>query len=385
MPKEVPAKGGATRTVHVAITNMWVGHRDRKTAHGVTFRPGYGEFTDDPKGMPCMNTWRPLDREGAVSDVSLFIDHVRYLFGERTDDYLDWLAHIEQRPGDLPHTGWLHISPRTGTGRNWMATLLCHVWSGYVAADLDLGRVLGESFNDELSESLLAVVNECRESGTDRHRQANRLRSEVNPTFRNINRKFGLKSVEWNCCRWLLFSNHLQAIPIDQDERRFEIVINDEPPHDAAYYQRLYDALKDPGFILGVARYLGSRDIVGKNITGRVAQLTKDKSRAMSASRSDLDVMVEHVKNEWPSDVILNRDLARELHPDWAGLSSPSIGAAERNALSDYGCETIGRVLKFDGRPERAVVLRNVLRWRGASPAELIEEIVRGRVFEEVF
>ena len=89
-----------------------------------------------------------------------------YLFGDDATRFLDWLAHIEQRPGELPHHGWLHISPEHGTGRNWLASVIARLWKGYVAPNFDLSGMLRTGFNGALSRKLIAIVDEIREGGS---------------------------------------------------------------------------------------------------------------------------------------------------------------------------------------------------------------------------
>lgn len=84
----------------------------------------------------------------AKADISLFLDHVTYLFADETErnTFLDWLAHLEQAPGELPHYGWLHVAHHTGCGRNWLASVLSRVWRAYVA-NVDLPTLLDSPYN----------------------------------------------------------------------------------------------------------------------------------------------------------------------------------------------------------------------------------------------
>ncbi|WP_250495482.1 PriCT-2 domain-containing protein [Caballeronia sp. GAWG1-1] len=145
----------------------WLKHEQRRTVMTLTFRPGHSIFTEDPHGNTAVNTWRPITRGPATVHVTPFLEHVKYLFGEYADKFLDWLAHIEQKPGELPHYGWLHIARETGTGRNWIASVLSRLWKGYFAANVDLGALLESQFNGALAGKLMAQVDEIREGGSD--------------------------------------------------------------------------------------------------------------------------------------------------------------------------------------------------------------------------
>ena len=204
-------------------------------------------YAKDPSGKHCVNIWTGFDRrlQPGGANITLVLSQIRWLFKDRADDFLDWLAHIEQHPGVLPHSTWLHISSHTGTGRNAISRLLSRVYPGYAAMSLALERVLDSGFNDELSAKVLAVVDEIRVGGKDQWRHSETLKQMITAQVRHINAKYGRKSVEANACRFLVFSNHRNAIPIDDTDRRIEVVICDDQPKDADYYARLYRDVDD--------------------------------------------------------------------------------------------------------------------------------------------
>jgi hypothetical protein len=169
--REVPGEwgpGGKPKKKIYPTANLWMDSGERrKKAPTVTFRPGAPILTVDPDSKPSANTWRPTDRSASATSCDLFTEHIDYLFGADAPRFLDWLAHIEQMPGELPHTGWVHVSPMQGTGRNWLSSVLCRVWRGYVSPNFDLAGTLASGFNGRLSHKLLAVVDEIDEGGSD--------------------------------------------------------------------------------------------------------------------------------------------------------------------------------------------------------------------------
>ena len=50
---------------------------------------------------------------GDPADAKMLIDHIRWLFGDRAEEFLDWLAHLEQKPGELP------VFPLSGFSGDW--------------------------------------------------------------------------------------------------------------------------------------------------------------------------------------------------------------------------------------------------------------------------
>lgn len=368
----------------VPVCKLWVSHPDRRRVVTRTFKADGPEMLNDPEGRLAVNSWRPYDRSLVVLDpqaagLGLFLDHVTFLFGAEADRFLDWLAHIEQRPGELPHTAWLHIARRFGMGRNWLGSVLTRVWAGSVAANFDLMGMLNKGFNGRLSRKVLAIVDEIREGGGGgekwAHSQA--LKRIVNEEFREMNPKYGRQFVEFNACRWLMFSNYTSAIPVEKGDRRFEAVICEAEPHSADHYATLYKALGDPQFIAAVAGYLGQRDLSRFN-PGAHAKATGAKMEVIRASQSDAELSCELITQHWPSDVATNPELAAVLLGEGG---EGRLSKHHRHAMEQAGIEPLGRPI-WDPEGQRAVrmcIVRNKNRWLNASSAELQAELARGR------
>jgi hypothetical protein len=293
---------GKPKTRRIANSRLWLDSPQRLSAFGTTFDASAGIYAKDPNGKHCVNIWTGFDRsvDPGDADINFILAQIGWLFKGRANDFLDWLAHLEQHPGILPHTMWLHISSQTGTGRNAIARLLSRVFSGYAAMSLALEQVLDSGFNDELSAKLLAVVDEIRVGGKDQWRHSETLKQMITAQVRHINTKYGRKSMEANACRFLVFSNHRNAIPIDDTDRRIEVVICDEKPKDAEYYTKLYSDVDDQRVVAAFAHFLRQRDISSFN-PGRHALRNADKAQVVAVTGSDeYSALVEFTENYTP-------------------------------------------------------------------------------------
>ena len=358
----------------VPASKVWLEHQDRLEADALTFRAGAGSMTELPDGPgAALNLWTPPVREDAPPNweilVCIFVDHVSWLWGDHTDAFLDWLAHIEQQPGQLPHFGWVHISRVHGKGRNWISSVLARLWRGNVAASLDLMAVLDGGFNGRLSRCVLAVVDEINEGGNQSYRHAQSLRQIVTAEHREINPKYGRMRVEWNAARWLLFSNHTGAIPLGEDDRRFYVVDHDGPPRDAAYYARIYEVLDEPRFIASVAEFLKRRDITRFN-PGARPPTTAAKAALIKLNQSDEDALLQELVKSWPADVISASELNKRL--GYNGVSSRS----NRHAMDRHGIVKLRKV-RTEFRTEAVYALRNAADWGAANADALRAEIGR--------
>lgn len=373
------------------VSRLWLGSMKRISVDQRTFKAGGEELCYDPDGRWAINSWKAVERHEVLpadrERVALFINHINFLFPEHDtrERFLDWLAHIEQRPGVLPHTAWLHIASATGMGRNWLASVLVRIWPGMVASNFNLVHALNSGFNGNLSGKVMAIVDEIREGARDSSwEHGERLKSLINEERRTINPKHGFMSEEFNACRWLMFSNSLSAIPLATNDRRVEVVINDAQPRSAEYYTQLYAATDDRGFINAVACYLRDRNIVRFN-PGAHAVLTQEKQRAIATTRSQTLEIAQMIVEKWPSDIITNKALLSCLEDGGHSYPGKGLTAAHRRAVEDAGMETAGSMVKINGVVHRYHIVRNHDQWRGLTGSDIAEEAKRGGAVTDDF
>ena len=361
----------------VLTAKLWQSDMRRKGAMTRTFKAGAGVICADPEGDRAVNLWRPIIRWPAKTGIDLFLDHVAYLFEDEAERcaFLDWLAHLEQQPGVLPHYGWLHIASHTGCGRNWLASVLSRVWRGYVAPNVDLPALLDSQYNGSIARRVLAIVDEIQEGGSGNRRHTNRLTGLLNAETRLINPKFGRQFQEFNSCRWLVFSNHTNALPIDNTDRRWRVVAHEKAPRPAGDYEQLYAALDNPEFINAVGVFLRERDISGFK-PGERPPLSAAKAAVIEASKPMQTSLAEDLRDHWPADIILNDHVAEILadHPD------ADYTPAMRRAMEEIGAVAIEQQLKINGRAQRGWILRNTESWRSASKGAQRQETYRAGV-----
>ena len=112
----------------------------------------------------------------------------------------------------------------------------------------------------------LAIVDEIDEGNSGKaYQHAQKLKQLVTESTRHINPKYGRQYEEFNSCRWLVFSNSQAALPLEDKDRRFWVVLTADGPKDEGYYRALYALLDDELFITSVAHMLGQRNIADFN------------------------------------------------------------------------------------------------------------------------
>lgn len=399
---EKPAETPNGKIKIVDTFDEWLRDRNRLQVYAVTFDPSEGEFCPDwsDEQVRALNLWRPIPHEPPPDfwevwhspfyeyGIQRFYDHIEYLFQveEEREWFLDWLAHAIQCPGALPHHHFVHISIYQGTGRGWLTGLMARLLPGHVTLDFDLGEYLQRGFNEELSHSLIATVDEIREGLSSQARMFyQKLKRMTTRQMLQINEKYGMRRFEKNCVRWFIQSNHTDAIPIETGDRRFNVTMLDADPLPKAHYETLYKLI-DPSnpmsdlFVAAVRESLLQRDL-SKYEPGKHAMLNVAKQEVIAAMLSDEDhiarTLTESQPQGWPRDVISGGDLYEQLFGD--GFPPESVQKANKARLRKIALDAGIRKYPHDvydgGKRVNPWVLRNHEYWltqpRDAILAEL--------------
>lgn len=381
----VPAKEPGKKDEEVRTFNLWLASPMRETAFTFGFDPNRGRLFEDNR-VRYLNLWRPpvhtLPQDWQAR-VKPFVAHVHYLLPvpAEAERFLDFLAHIQQRPGELPHAGWLLISKLEGTGRGLLFRWLDKVWPGYVQQSLELSRVLTDNFTDELSQKLLLVVDEIDEGSQGamwKLRPA--LKRFMTSPVRHMNPKTFRRYTERNVARMAICSNELTALPIDPRDRRLWVSHNASEPGPAWYYTELGELEKDAAFIASVWHYLRTRDLSAYNPHERPV-MNEAKRKVIENTKARDEELAEDVAKTWPRDIITGTELSHALY-------GPEPTPAEKGRLK-YRANEIGAVRWADngsgivrlhgrGGPRDTVwILRNHDAWIAAPLHDVQRELAR--------
>ena len=373
------------RGVPVSMARAWQRHPRRLTVVGTTFYPGQPIFCDtveEGAEYDAVNLWRPVAHvapAGWEQRAAPFIEHVAYLapIEAERERFLNWLAHIEQSPADRPHSHYLMVSDRQGIGRSYVGAVLARVWPRYTALNFDLVRMLASGFSGRLSSKLLAVVDEIAEGGGDRWAHAETLKSLLTSDHIEINVKYGAQRVERNCIRFLVFSNHVAAIPLDDTDRRWHVIRNPSEPRPVDYYRWLYGQLRDPGYIAAVREWLRRRDLSGYNPHER-PPMNEAKAEMIAASLSGPEQRCVELIEDHPTDVIDGVRLSAELFGP--GVDYGRHAKHMNNILTRRGVVRLGRARPVSGSGNKVTLyaLRRADVWKCLSPVDWLAESRRG-------
>ena len=365
-----------------SVLDWWVDHPERKTVDTLTFRAGAPRFTTSPNGQQALNMYTPLpvptmDIRKAEEISELFFDHIKWLWGEQADAFIDWLAHIEQFPNLPVQTAWLHIAENQGLGRNWIAGVLVRMWTRYVAPSLDMSLLLTSGYNGQIAEKVLAIVDEIEEgSSGGKWQHAQKFKSMITAESIEINKKYGASYVQFNTLRWLLFSNHGAALPLDRTDRRMNVCRSTASRRDDEYYINLFRARESQEFIDAVRVVLMSRNLHAYN-PNKPPIMSEGKKYAIAFTQTPEEKMLKELIQHWPCDLITPSAMMGAMHPD---LDATQIKYKSRSASHIRERNGVHKILdgavvpKYRDRGKVTLyVLRNLQRYLDMSPTDIYE------------
>jgi len=366
----------------IPVTKLWQTSPGRLSVDALGFHPGERTFYRE-SGIAYLNLWIPpnwpaMDPEDALEASQPFFDHLTYLIPDelQREDYIDWLAHIAQKPAVRPHWHPLSITSTEGTGRNWAAEVLTNMWGKRHAGSVDLHALLSDPFNSILSAKVLMNVHEVKAPADERYSHKERLKSLLTDTSIIINEKKVPRWIERFCTRFNMFTNKDDALPVTETDRRIYAIRCADEPRDAGYYKELYSKVNDPRLLAGLWECLCRRDISKFN-PGMRAPLNEMKIQLIAAGRTEDQQTAAEFVRSCPFDVVGSDDLMEVLAPsnhDEKLHERRKRTAPITAALRDIGCQTFPKKIRIDGVTQRAWILRRPGRWAIASSSLMREQ-----------
>jgi len=200
--------------------------------------PRVYDFTYDPANpdetivskdkKKFVNTYRKSyakpDKAGATEAGEIIKKHAALLISE--PEYqrrlLDFIAFMVQSPGKKIRWAFL-IQSAQGNGKGLLAKALRGVFGRGNIKTVDPEAIFS-SFNDWAYGSQLAILNEIRVTGHSRHDVMNKLKEPISDDHVSINQKFRDNREVENVTNYIMFTNHKDALAMEQRERRYFVV-----------------------------------------------------------------------------------------------------------------------------------------------------------------
>lgn len=192
------------------------------------FWPGGGMILD-VEGKQMLNTYHPSGvTPCAVEDITvegqaaidLMLAHVDFTIADprEREILLDFLTYVYQNPGK--RVGWaLLLQGSQGTGKSFFAVMMQHLM-GTGVTNLEPSAIEGR-FTGWAHGSTLIVIEEIRISGTSKFTVLDRMKPFISNATVVIEEKGRDHRTVPNFSSYLMFTNHRDAIPIGDGDRRY--------------------------------------------------------------------------------------------------------------------------------------------------------------------
>jgi hypothetical protein len=235
----VTMKGGE----EIDIGTYWLKSPQRRQYDGVTFLPG----GDVPGYLNLWTGWG-VDPDGNAGSCELFRKFVYEVIagsdGQRFLYIWGWLAHLFQRPQELPETA-LVLRGEQGTGKNTFVDAIAALVGAHYIQLSSLQQVVGR-FQGHLADTLLVFANEAIWGG-DKSAEGT-LKHMISDAMSAVERK-GKDIVPIpNFKRLIAASNEDWVVPRGRGDRRWVVCdVSDHRKGDFAYFEAIRAELADGG------------------------------------------------------------------------------------------------------------------------------------------
>lgn len=229
------------------------------------FRPD--RPTRERDGERSINTYVAHQPELIEGDVTLFLDHLRNLFATERDMMivLCWFAAAAKYPDK--RLQWAPVIQGVeGNGKSFLGDVLAYIM-GEEYTHKPNAEDIANKFNDYIERKLLIIVEEAHMQG--RREMMDVLKPLVTNERVEVQPKGGKKRMIFNWTRWIFFTNHKDAFPVDLSNRRYAIFYTRQQSKEDLngmgmgpdYFARLWSWFKEGGGAAAIAHYLKTMEI----------------------------------------------------------------------------------------------------------------------------
>ena len=321
----------------IPIKDAFLKSPDTRRAVFYTYLPGGSDLLEI-NGQTLVNeytepNWVETDRSPDV-----FLEHVEFLLpkAEERELFLDWLAFKIQNPALRSYAILMVADNAYGTGRSWLRQILTLALQGKVKTAtlpqlIGKGSQADKSYNDWATGCQFLIVEEARDSASpeDFFRGYETFKSFVDtrPVSLRVNPKYGKTRDDilyFNC---LMFSNHVDALVLPEEDRRVCVLTNPTERRDLAYYERLEGALHaHSDEARRVYFYLKRRDV--SKFDHVYPPMTQAKRDLLDAVESPAEVIKRELQERAPSDIVTVEYMRRTVGRIAQELGFDQISAA---------------------------------------------------------
>lgn len=275
----------------VSTFDTWVAWEGRSAVWSPVYEPGQEKFVQLEDGRKAFNTWRGWGCEPKKGDVALWKWLIKQIFKNADPKHLKWFeqwcAYPLQNPGVKMFTCPILFGQTKGTGKSLLGLTLKEIYGENGAEITD--TQLEDERNVFAAEKQFVLANEV--TGSDRRTMVGRIRNLITQHTVVINKKYQPDYVVRDTINYFFTSNHIDAVYMEDDERRFfvhEVLGPKLVDVDKRKVQEYDQWLRSGDAAKAVFAYLLTIDCSDFDPTAPAPD-TESKSIMVAASRSEVE------------------------------------------------------------------------------------------------
>lgn len=385
------------------VSSLWR-KSPHQQVHHRTFDPSQPTTFYDEQGLRVLNTYVPQTFppvEGKDEGAERFLDLLKFLAPEpvtltntKTKQAVvipghqfleEYIADMLQNPGTRPHCHILLLSRHHGTGRSTALSVIANLVGRYGRHNVDLMQdVLGAHFNEKLTEAIAICVDETEMRGEMRYDTVGKLKSVLTNNTLTVNAKNERLRSEKCVARYFMATNSIDAIPIEDGDRRLAALRCPDAPKPVEWYAPITPAAESGVKTEGAKRtlaalyhYFMARPIQYFTAATRVVSETKEDMKAAAHWGASGDV--RELVSRLPHACITVRDAKVLL-----GHLAPADLRLMGKLLMDAGLQRAQNKVKVAGRPEWVYFAGKLDTDKVRLTHEWVEREIGGNMIEEL-
>jgi hypothetical protein len=215
-------------------------------------------------GCTTFNLYRPPALKPVAGDVTPWLNHVRYVFGDDADHIINWLAHRVQFPDQKINHALVLGGPQ-GIGKDTMIEPVKAAVGPWNCSEVSPQQMLGR-FNGFV-KSVILRISEARDLGdTDRYGFYEHMKTltAAPPDVLRVDEKHMREHAVLNVCGVIITTNNKDSLHLPSDDRRHFVAWSLRKKDDFLpdYWTAVYRWFASGGNEI-VAHYLADLDLSG--------------------------------------------------------------------------------------------------------------------------
>ena len=385
----------------IPVVQAWLNHPNALRAHKAALRPDHPDeiLINDGK-MTVFNTYRRPVWPNSGGEIDTFFEFMDHLLPDNQayNLVMGWLAYKYAHPGERMH-GLLLVSPAAGTGRGTLSKIMGRLFGHEYVRQTDLHDLISNTgqaaYNDDLADALIVYVPEALEYKDNvtqyyqRRGAYENLKQIIDPLAATvkIKRKYGSNTMERTFASVYISSNHIDALAIDESDRRLIVLDNTRTPLEKAPNRlmfRIHDWMADQANIGALARYLAEYAATENTYNPfAAAPMTTAKVRMIDAGQSDIDQLYESYVLDAAGDICTENQIMRYIEqrareddleiPENTNSLKKVIQALLRNRAHRMHPTKPRYQIRINNARVRPWIIRHVEQWQGVTDSGRIK------------